>query len=54
VIDERVETIQNAAADPLRLFSPAVAGWFGATFGLPTPPQTRGWPVLIPTLAPSR
>jgi ATP-dependent Lhr-like helicase len=27
-------------------FSPAAAAWFSTTFPEPTPPQTRGWPVI--------
>ena len=27
-------------------FHPAVAGWFGARFGAPTPVQARAWPAI--------
>ena len=27
-------------------FLPVVAGWFRTTFGVPTPPQALGWPVI--------
>src|SRR3954462_63890 len=30
--------------DGLELLLPAVASWFRATFGRPTPPQSLGWP----------
>jgi ATP-dependent Lhr-like helicase len=30
----------------LKLFHPAVAEWFGASFQAPTPPQTEGWPAI--------
>ncbi len=33
-------------ADGLEVLLPAVAGWFRATFGLPTPPQRLGWPAV--------
>ena len=32
--------------DGLGLLLPAVAGWFRATFGRPTPPQRLGWPAI--------
>ena len=32
--------------DGLEGFLPAVAAWFRATFGTPTPPQRLGWPVI--------
>jgi ATP-dependent Lhr-like helicase len=32
--------------DGLDGFLPVVAGWFRATFGVPTPPQARGWPAI--------
>ncbi len=34
------------AASSLSAFSPAVRGWFTATFGKPTPPQAEGWPAI--------
>ena len=46
MIDERPVATRGTDAESLRLFSPAVAGWFGATFGQPTPPQAQGWPVI--------
>jgi ATP-dependent helicase Lhr and Lhr-like helicase len=30
----------------LKLFHPAVAEWFAASFQAPTPPQTEGWPAI--------
>ena len=30
----------------MRLFHPAVAEWFAASFAAPTPPQTEGWPAI--------
>ena len=32
--------------DGLEDFLPAVAAWFRATFGTPTPPQRLGWPAI--------
>jgi len=34
------------ASAALRAFSPAVRGWFTATFAAPTPPQAEGWPAI--------
>ncbi|MBB5015075.1 ATP-dependent Lhr-like helicase [Rehaibacterium terrae] len=36
----------TAHTDPLAAFHPAVADWFGATFGAPTPAQARAWPAI--------
>ncbi len=33
-------------ASPLDLFHPAVADWFGRSFGAPTLAQARGWPAI--------
>ncbi len=33
-------------ADVLKIFHPAVAEWFRASFEAPTPPQTEGWPAI--------
>ena len=33
-------------AEPLAHFQPAVRDWFRASFGVPTPPQALGWPVI--------
>jgi ATP-dependent Lhr-like helicase len=33
-------------SDVLRVFHPAVAEWFRASFEKPTPPQDQGWPVI--------
>jgi ATP-dependent Lhr-like helicase len=32
--------------DGLDVLLPVVAGWFRATFGVPTPPQRQGWPAI--------
>ena len=32
--------------DGLEVLLPAVAAWFRATFGTPTPPQRLGWPAI--------
>ncbi|MBI3171893.1 MAG: DEAD/DEAH box helicase, partial [Hydrocarboniphaga effusa] len=37
--------MRRDAADPLSLFHPAVAGWFGKRFGSATEAQQRAWPV---------
>ena len=37
---------QAKTGDPLAAFSPAAAAWFSTTFPEPTPPQTKGWPVI--------
>jgi len=34
------------APDPLRAFSPPVAGWFRRSFEKPTPAQAKGWPPI--------
>jgi ATP-dependent Lhr-like helicase len=31
----------------LEAFSPAVRGWFAASFPEPTPPQVQGWPAIV-------
>lgn len=31
----------------LSSFHPVVAAWFTKTFGEPTPPQTKGWPLIL-------
>ena len=31
---------------PLSVFHPAVAEWFGSSFGEPTAPQALGWPAI--------
>jgi ATP-dependent helicase Lhr and Lhr-like helicase len=36
----------RASSSPLDLFHPAVAAWFAASFGGPTPPQALGWPAI--------
>ncbi|MCA1559313.1 MAG: DEAD/DEAH box helicase [Acidobacteria bacterium] len=36
----------SARAKVLRLFHPAVAEWFRASFAAPTPPQSQGWPAI--------
>lgn len=36
----------TAHTDPLAAFHPAVADWFGASFGTPTPAQARAWPAI--------
>src|SRR4051812_41872940 len=33
-------------ADGLNILLPVVARWFRATYGVPTPPQTSGWPAI--------
>jgi ATP-dependent Lhr-like helicase len=43
-VSARTSSPTNAEA--LELFHPAVRAWFGATFGEPTRPQTRGWPAI--------
>lgn len=45
-MEQMRSTFQTNPADPLRAFSPAVAEWFGAAYGEPTPPQARGWPAI--------
>ena len=38
--------VTKGAGDVLRLFHPAVAEWFRASFAAPTPPQAKGWPAI--------
>ena len=38
--------VARSAARPLDLFHPAVRAWFSSSFGLPTAPQSLGWPAI--------
>ena len=36
----------DATPSALGAFAPAVAAWFRARYGEPTPPQAQGWPAI--------
>ncbi|MBX6316561.1 MAG: DEAD/DEAH box helicase, partial [Isosphaeraceae bacterium] len=42
----RAQAMRSRDGDALGAFLPAVAAWFRATFGEPTPPQRQGWPAI--------
>ncbi|MCJ7548315.1 MAG: DEAD/DEAH box helicase [Anaerolineae bacterium] len=39
-------TVPTGAESGLSSFLPPVRAWFEETFGLPTPPQSKGWPAI--------